>query len=833
MKTLFSGASLVALLAAAGAVHAADAADASAATGSTVSELIVTGTRQTGVKAADSAAPIEIVGGEALKHVGQPDLIQTLAQNLPSFNAESLGGDTANLTLTAALRGLNPNNTLVLVNGKRRHGTGNLHVLGSAYQGAASADIGLIPAGAIDHVEVLEDGAAAQYGTDAIAGVVNFILKHNDHGGTVSVTGGQFYEGDGDTGAVSINLGLPLGPKGFFDFTAENRYHGFTKQGTGDRRISKADGTILSTVPASWATIPGFPNLNNIVGDAQSNLYNVFYNAGYDFGAVQAYSFGSFSHRKASAYENYRVPNKVIASPVLGVAGTYNATTTTPGELIFAPQGFNPREGLVENDYSLTGGLKGVVEGWNWDLSSTYGRDKDDISTLNSANRALFIDTHTTPTNFYDGAFTSTQWTNTLDLSKEFAVGLASPLTVALGGEARRDTYTIAHGDPASIYKEGGQSYPGFQPSDAGSHSRTNYAGYGDLAVSPITGLKVDVAGRFEHFSDFGDTEVGKITARYDFNPMIAIRGTLATGFRAPTLAEEYYSATNVSPTAAVVQLPANSAAAKLIGLGNLKPEKSTNYSIGFVAHPFDRFSATVDFYEIDIHDKIVATGTLFGFGGAHNSASVLAAIAAHGNIIDPTVTYAGVSSFTNGQNTRTQGIEATASYSSDFGDYGHVDWTVAANYTDTKVTKVIATPTQITGQSLFDKTAISYAENVTPKEKISLGAYYTLGKFSVNLRETIYGPASEFVSTNGATYYQEKIGTTGITDLEASYNLLTGLKVSAGANNLFNIKPPIRPLNATGTGMLDGSNVYNAPMGFAAFGLNGGYYYGRVTYSF
>ena len=827
MKKLLSGASLLTLLAAAGAVHAADAATAD--TAATVSEVIVTGTRQTGVKAVDSAAPIEIVGGEALKHVGQPDLIQTLAQNLPSFNAEALGGDTANLTLTAALRGLNPNNTLVLVNGKRRHGTGNLHVLGSAYQGAASADIGLIPAAAIDHVEVLEDGAAAQYGTDAIAGVVNFILKHNNHGGTISATGGQYFEGDGDTGAVSINLGLPVGSKGFFDLTLENRYHGFSRQGGADRRVANYDGTLKAGVPASFATVPNFPNVNNIVGDAQSNLYNVFYNAGYDFGVVQFYTFGSFSHRKASAYENYRVPSKVIASPVLGVAGSF----TTPGELIFRPHGFNPREGLIENDYAITGGFKGVIAGWDWDLSTTYGRDKDDISTLNSANRALFIDTHTTPTNFYDGAFTATQWTNTLDLSKEFAVGLASPLTVALGAEARKDTYGISQGDPASIYKEGGQSYPGFQPSDAGSHSRTNYAGYVDLAVNPVAGLKVDLAGRVESYSDFGETEVGKITVRYDFNPMIALRGTFATGFRAPTLAEEFYSATNVSPTAAVVQLPANSPAAALLGLGTLKPEKSDNYSVGFVVHPFPRFSATVDFYEIDIRNKIVATGTLFGFGGAVNSPAVLAAIAAHGNIIDPTVTYAGVSLFTNGQNTRTQGIEATASYSSDFGDYGHVDWTVAANYTDTKITATVGNPVQIAGQQLFDKTARSYTENSTPKEKISLGAFYSLGKFSANLRETIYGPASEFVSPNGGAYYEEKISVTAITDLEFTYELVGGVKVSAGANNLFDHKPPRRLLNAGKTGMLDGSNVFDAPVGFSPFGIHGGYYYGRVTYSF
>src|SRR5579871_3416748 len=230
MKTLMAGASLLPVLMMAGVAQAADAtADATAtSSASAVSEVIVTGTRQTGVKAADSAAPVEVVGSDALKQVAQPDLITSLEQNLPSFNSEGYGQDTAALVLTADLRGLNPNDTLVLVNGKRRHTTSNLHVDPGPYQGAASADLGLIPIGAIDHVEVLEDGAAAQYGSDAIAGVINIILKNSNSGGTVSGTLGQYYAGDGKTGAWSINKGLDLGGKGFVNVTIEERYHGFS-----------------------------------------------------------------------------------------------------------------------------------------------------------------------------------------------------------------------------------------------------------------------------------------------------------------------------------------------------------------------------------------------------------------------------------------------------------------------------------------------------------------------------------------------------------------------------------------------------------------------------
>jgi len=864
-KSKLFGASALALGAAlaSNAAHAADAAATASATDtSTVGELIVTGTRQTGVKAEDSAAPIQVVGGTALAHVGQPDVIQALAQNLPSFNAEATGGDTANLTLAAALRGLNPNDTLVLINGKRRHPTGNLHVDPSNFQGAATPDLSLIPVGAIDHIEVLQDGAAAQYGTDAIAGVINIILKDKDHGGVLSGTGGQYYAGDGTTGAGSFNVGLPLTSKGFVNLTGEVRFHDFSHRGGADRRVQNLDGTLKSGDNAiDAAGVPfaaQFPNINLINGDAQSTVYNGFYNAGYDLtDDIQLYSYGSYSHRTASSYENYRVPSKV--------------TTSLPGKTAVPfPYGFDPREALVEDDFSFTGGAKGKLAGWAWDLASTYGHDKDRISTLDTANASLYADTGVTPTNFYDGSFTSAEWTTNLDVSRDFAVGLASPLNVAFGGEARWSKYAIGRGDPLSIYKEGGQSFPGFQPTDAGSHTRTNYAGYIDLAADVVKGLHVDLAGRVEHYSDFGTTAVGKLTARYDFNPMFAIRGTIANGFRAPTLAEEYYSATNVAPTFAVVQLPANSPAAAAAGFSPLKPEESTNYSIGFVAHPVQNLQVTLDLYQISIKDRIVATGTLLGIAGVIDhidqgqplpgggtcvteggcnkvpnivSTGVLNAIAAHGNVLDPGVTYVGISVFTNGANTRTRGIELTATYASDFGEFGHVDWSAAFNYNETTVTKQFPLPGIVSvpniGQTtLLGPTALSLLTTAAPKTKVVLGAYWTYHRWSVNLRENIYGPSSEIVSTDGTgnNGVWERIGTTGITDLDIGFKINDQLKIDMGANNLFNHKPPTTPNVSDGSGGVrpaDGANVYNAPLGFSPFGINGGYYYGRVTYTF
>jgi iron complex outermembrane receptor protein len=844
MNKLLVGASLIVL---AGLSSTTAQAAAAADTAPGVSEVIVTGTRVTGLKAADSAAPVEVLGSDALKRVGQPDLIQSLTQNLPSFNSESFGTDTGQLTLSAQLRGLNPNNTLVLIDGKRRHSTGNLHVAPGVFQGAATPDLGLIPVGAIDHVEVLQDGAAAQYGSDAIAGVVNIILKTANHGGTLSGTGGSYYSHGGDTGALSANIGLPLGDKGFINLTAEARYHDFSHQGGADRRLFNLDGSPKAGVNAVDAAgaknAPDSPRVNHIYGDGSSNVYNGFYNAGYELGeGVQLYSFGSYSHRKASSFENYRLPSKVIASPVLGVGGS----VTTPGELIPFPNGFNPREALREDDYSFTAGVKGVMADWNWDLSSTYGRDKNEISTLNSANASLFVDTHTTPRNFFDGAFVSTEWTGNLDVSRAFEIGAATPLTVAFGAETRKETYAISTGDPASIYKEGGQSYPGFQPSDAGEHSRTNYAGYVDFAVDPIAGLKVDLAGRYEHYSDFGSTTVGKLTGRYDFNPSFAVRGTVSTGFRAPTLAEEFYSATNVAPTFAVVNLPPNSPAAHLVGFQNLKSEKSTNYSLGFVAHPIERLQITADAYQIEIRDRIVNTGTLLGLlGTSVVSQGALNAIRAHGNVLDPSVTYVGIAVFTNGANTRTQGVEMTATYASDFDEYGHVDWSAALNYNKTTITKLQPLPAAVANAafsqtSILSPTARSTLETGSPKEKAVLGAYWTKGKWSVNLREVIYGSVSTIIDFSGAGTDPEArrftLPATGLTDLDVGYNLTDDLKIDVGANNLFSKRPPGVPNVSDGAGglrPLTGNNVYGEPAQFSPYGINGGYYYARVTFNF
>ncbi len=856
MKMKLMGVSSLALSAAlfAGVAQAADTSDG------TVAEVIVTGTRVSGIKAADSAAPIEMVGAEALKRSGSPDLVQALNQTVPSLNIQAFGFDTAALTVSAALRGLNPNDTLVLVNGKRRHTTANLSVdSGSPYSGSATTDLSWIPMGSVDHIEVLTDGAAAQYGSDAIAGVVNIILKNSDHGGTFSATAGQYYEGDGETGALSLNKGYAIGDKGFLNVTLEEKYHNFSQQGGVDVRYYNPNGTQVSglnPVTAAGANAaPNSPNVNHIIGDPRSNLYNAYFNAGYEINStLSLYANGNYGQRVSAGYENYRPGTKV------------SGTTSGGTQYYPLPNGFNPLEAFDETDYSITVGAKGQAFGWDYDISTAYGKDSDTVYSKDTANPLLFSvlaaasSTQIAPqTNFFDGSFSNSEWSASLDLDRTFNVGLASPLNVALGVSDRKDTFGIGAGEPGSYVYGGASAFSGYLPQDAGNHSRTSYAFYGDLAVDPIKNLTTDLAARFEHFSDFGDATVGKLTSRYNFSPAFGVRGTISTGFRAPTLAEEFYSGTNVGPTTAFVQLPPNSSQAAAAGIPALKPETSHNYSIGFVAHPMNKVQITLDAYEIEMHNRILGSGSIVGCEGSTScttivSQGVLNAIKARGITLNTAdLTYAGINIFENGANTRTDGVELTGNYSSDFGDFGHVDWTAAFNYNSTKITHEGVLPPSVQAPSfgqvaIFNAGVESALVTETPKEKLVLTALWTHGPWSVNLNEVVYGTTTgaflnQYYGSGGAgvgsRLYTVKTPVTGITNVDVTYKVNSAIKVTGGAMNLFDTKPPSVPsalltaVNSAYAIPVDGSHVANAPIQYSPYGINGGYYYARVTFSF
>lgn len=781
-----------------------------------VADVIVTGTREYGVKARQSSSPITIVSSEKLKETGQTNILDALLRIAPSYNANAVNYDLSALVRSPRLRGLTANHVLVLVNGKRRHGTAVIST-GGFPKGSAGVDLDLIPISAVDHIEILEDGAAAQYGSDAIAGVINVILKNSPETGEIDATIGRYGRsynpnslGDGFTRNVQIDKGFFLGERGFLHLSSELTSHLHSNQTGSDQNAFQNGLRVGPGTPYPWIN----PNVASIIGDPQYFVPLFAVNSGFALeNGIEFYGFGSGGTRAAESFQNYRPPD-------------FNGAA--PNSIIY-PNGFVPAEKIDEHDWSGTIGSRGVfLEDGRWDVSLTYGGDTVDVGLKNSANRALFNDTLAargagwTPMSFYVGQYSSTQRTINIDVTKPLSLGIAlEPIYVALGAENRRETYKIKPGDFWSYYSAGPAAFAGIRPTDAGSHGRDVYAGYVEASTKLLPNWKVDVAGRYENYSDFGGTINGKFSTRYDLSPALAVRGTVSTGFRAPTLAEEYFSQSAVSPTSAYVILPPNSSAAAIAGARPLRPEKSTNISVGFLTEITPKLHASVDLYQIDIRDRIVSTGALTG-------PTAIAAIAASGNVIDPTAN-ATASYFLNGVDTRTRGIDIKADYALDLNDYGAFRFDFAASLNNTTLLRVHDAPAAFNGVPLLDLVARSNITDWVPHTKIILGTTYLKDAWTFTLRFTRYGTVtavSATPTTDTAPYYTNVITPKLITDAEIGYDFDSGLHAAIGANNLFAVRP-----NET----LLATRVFNTTVfpTFSPFGVNGGYYYARVAYKF
>ncbi|MBJ7443748.1 MAG: TonB-dependent receptor [Sphingobium sp.] len=833
--------------------------------------IIVTGTRAVGMQATESAAPVTVLSQDALTHVGQPNLNQVLTQIVPSFTAQTQGTDLSSFSLSARLRGLSPNHTLVLVNGKRRHGNGILQVLG-AFSGSAAPSIDLIPPDSVARVEVLQEGAAAVYGTDAIAGVINFILKDDPEGGSIKLTGGQYYDSEGELFSISGNYGIKLGEDGYINLSLFHRRQDYTTLGEGQVQVTKLDGTLQPNAPAQWSNLAGDALAGINGGQPKTELNLLFYNAGYDFGGVEVYSFGSLARREGWAKQGYRHPKR-ICYETGNLGGGVTPAAYNPN-ICYSDTGINgmvPLQHVIEDEYSFTVGARGEAAGWNYDLSTTYGNQKNDIWTEKSAHREVWqesfaasllgVGVPNTPDKAYDGGFRLSQTTVTADIRKEFDLGMATPLTFAFGGEYRKDTYEIVQGDFYSTYKTGVQSFPGYKATDAGRFKRSSRAGYLNFIANPVEGWTVDLAGRYEDYTDFGDTLIGKITTRYDISDAFAVRATASTGFRAPTLAEQKYSTINVGPTSAVAQLPAGTPAAALLGFDSLGPEKSKNFSAGVVLRPVPKLAITVDAYLIKIKDRIAATASRNAVQGGviqPGAAAIFSALAAAGIVLDTALQQVGVQSFTNGIDTETKGIDFSASYPVAL-DFGTLNLSLNGNYNKTKITK------NKVGYPLFNAASESNIEDTTPKYKVGFGALLKADKLTVNLRETLYAktsvlvrpgvgsgviPDGGFLIADGALvngvnanqlYFNGVVKRAIITDLEVGYDFTDNVTFSIGANNLFDKIPEV-PKLVSGTGVVvnpgvspyqNGAGSYNSPYGHGAYGTSGGYYYARIDFKF
>jgi len=755
----------------------------SADSGDEAATVIVTGTREPGVKARRSATPIDVISASDLKATGATNLLDALRDILPSIQAPAVGYDVGALARTYQLRGLSPSHTLVLINGKRRHLSASLYADSDPAQGANAVDLDLIPLNAIERVEVLRDGAAAQYGSDAIAGVVNVILKSDADSGTLSVLGGSYYKGDGRTAEVDIDKGFKIGRTGALHLSLGLRHHGFSNR-SGDS---------------------GGPESAKVQGDPKSDVGTLGYNYANPFNdRVTAYSFGTLASRKAQAYENPRQPTWLSDA----VDALY-------------PKGFTPIEAVDETDFSVTAGLKGRAP-WDWDLSSTYGGDKVRLRNTHTVNPILLGDTGNTQSDFYVGGFSSTEWTTNLDLRRGFDIGLAAPLNLAIGVEDRFETFRIDAGEANSYYGGGPSAFPGFRPSDTADAHRNSVATYADATLHPTEAWEVATAVRAEHYDHVGDTQTGKISTRYAISPRLALRATVSSGFHAPTLAQQYYSATTVTTDYAAIQLPLGSPGAKVLGAPDLKPETSKNLSLGFVAEPFTGVHLSADAFSTEVDDRIIESAYLYG-------ALAQAAVAANGSVIPAGLSSDNVSAvfFTNGVDTRTEGLDVRLDGAFDLWA-GRLRWALSASHLQTKIEKVHAAPKVLgdAGLTLVDAVQVTNLTSATPKTKVSLAGTWKAGAWSVALRNTYYSNAVQ-AQGYSAPYYLIETGDKVITDLDVGYRFNERLTIDIGADNLFNVYP-----QKIAAAVYQNLN-YDKYSHVAPFGINGGYYYVRLTSSF
>ncbi len=597
--------------------------------------------------------------------------------------------------------------------------------------------------------------------------------------------------------------------------SGDYRYHDHTNR-DGTFPSEATTGTQLGTA----FIVPDKKTVSQIEGDPRYNLANVGYSAGYTVSPeMEVYSVATYGYRHSEAFENYRDPN---------TSGTFVPTAITPstpfGNLTAFgqyPNGFEPLEAINEDDYSVDLGVKGdLADDWHYDLSSTYGGDIDNISTIASINTDLLHAIGNSPTHFHAGEFNDSEWTNNLDISKPIDVSfLPKPINIAFGGEFRRNTYQLEPGDSAATYGGGSQAYPGFTQASAGNYHRTNEAGYVDINTYPVENWQVDLAGRFEHYSDVKNTYTGKFTTRYDITPWFAVRGTISNGFRAPSLAQEGFAAVNVGPTTASGQFPVNSAAAKALGSIPLKPERSQNYEVGIVTEPVDRMHVGVDLYRIDIRDQIVDSGAFSG-------PAALAALELSG-LLPPTCSAASgcnvyAQYFTNGVNTKNYGADITIDYLWRLGDYGKVAWLLAGNLSSITVTHQEAS-------AAFTPDVLSEISEDTPKSKVILQGTYTYDKWSLMSRVTRYGQSVEVLAdgpNGGAPYTANRNRPAFIGDVEIGYKITSELTFTLGADNFTN-----KYANHT-TAI---SRYHNAVeyIPSSPYGIDGGFYYGRLAYNF
>lgn len=695
-----------------------------------VDEVVVTGTRAEGRKPLESLAPVDVVRSEEIAELGYPDVARGLEFLEPSVNfARSATTATAANSRPVTLRGLAPDQVLVLVNGKRRHATSILNTNNAVGRGSAGVDLDTIPGASVGRIEILRDGAAAQYGSDAIGGVVNIILRGVDDGGFASIQASTTEEGDGDAYAVSGWVGLPLGEEGHVTLSGEYRDQQPTNRANLDQRFNRVTYRF---------------------GDPDLTLLSFGVDASLPIAGGEAYAFGTLTRKRSENAAGFRVPG---FSPVW-------------------PNGFLPKIRPLIWDGAVTVGWRATLaEDWRFDLSNTYGQNKASFDVVDTANQTLGA---ASPTEFYSGAVTYRQ--NVVDATVSRPLPFWAGGNFAAGAQYRHEAYEIESGEPLAYTGVGADGFPGFNPRNPTDKSRIAYAAFADLELKPVEALTLGGAVRYDHYGDFGGKVTWKASGRFEVTDWLALRSTIGTGFRAPSLQQQYFSAVAGALSAGrlvtVGTLPVADPVARALGASKLKPETSISYAAGFVLDPGFGLTLTADWFRIEIEDRIALSEQLGG-------ASVTAVLNAAG-----ITGFQQVRFFTNAVDTTTDGFELTARYRRALTDDTDLSLALGYGRFDTRLDVLRPNPA-LPGLPLLALKSVLYVTEAQPKDKLTFEAQLTHGPFSVQANVTDFG-----------TYVSQPLvpvqvfGGKTVLDVSGYWKVNATLKLSAGVQNLTDERP-------------------------------------------
>tara|TARA_R110002153_G_scaffold99102_4_gene234375 strand:- start:30564 stop:33434 length:2871 start_codon:yes stop_codon:yes gene_type:complete len=836
-------------------------------------KIAVVGTRSAPRSVIDSPVPLDIIGVAEFTQQGSTDITSMLSTLVPSFNVNDQPiNDASSLVRPANLRGMASDHTLILVNGKRRHRSSAITFLGgSLSDGAQGVDISNIPASSLQQIEVLRDGAAAQYGSDAIAGVINFVLNDNNQGGMFEARIGQFGEGDGELVQIQGNLGFAIKEQGFVNISTE-----YKQQNETNRSVQRADALALinsgNDGVADPAQVWGSPKVNY--------AFKFLINMGYEFDpATELYSFTNLAQRKIQGGFYYRNPqtrdgvfkgspdeNGITTLLVADLDGIEQGVScpqvlitdnnvlddsdylliadnsTAIGQNCFSfneilPGGFTPQFGGTISDVSWALGIKGkTTSEWDYDLSIGLGYSEIDYSVSNTVNPSLGPNT---PFSFNPGLASQLEKNINLDLFKQFNIDEEYQINFATGLEWRRESYRQKAGDLASYvvgdlafdpstgltqgFGVGSNGFPGYNPQSAGKWSRGNWAIYGDFEIHMSDAFLFGVAARYEDFSDFGSTLDGKVSARMILNDSLTLRGSLSTGFKAPTVGQSNVVnvTTAFSPDGLEDQatLPPTNAISIQLGATPLRPEESINTSFGLVGEIDKQLYFTLDYFNIKLHDRISTTSAL-----TLTQQDIQTLVAAGST---EAISYGSAKYFTNDFDTKTQGLDLVVNYETYlFNIPSRLMFTY--NWTDTQVDRVtLYTRTGVDGSSYLESNLtpqrIQMIEDNLPADRVSLSIIQAFNKISSNIRLNFYGGFYEdhLDAAAGLDIYA---GSELTLDVDLSYQLDVNFKLSLGAKNLFDNRPDNNPFSG------DAGALYPAT---SPIGINGGFYYLRAIYEF